>query len=122
MATFKNFFGSDREYFGIKIFSWYVSHELSVILINPREEILGQKVMASIKRVLAALAEKKNIAHHKLSAADDTLDEISGVLGYKAYDQAALEKVAAIGLEDKTVHEDECILVQGESGLYRSNL
>lgn len=159
MTRIKSFFGSKREYavvgatknpskFGFKILTWYVNHSLPVVPINPREEeILGKTVVPSIKELLVALAEKRDISHHQLAAVDglsvsfltppqitqQTLAEISLVPDYKelvkgvwfqpgSYDQAVLDKVAEIGLEDRAIHEDECILVRGESGLYNSNL
>lgn len=134
--------------FGFKILSWYVNHNLPVVPINPREsEILGQTVVPSIKELLKAISIKTDISHHHLAIADglsisfltppqitqQTLTEISQFPNYKelvkgvwfqpgSYDQAVLDKVSEIGLEDKAIHEDECILVRGESGLYNSNL
>ncbi|OBA20185.1 NAD(P)-binding protein [Metschnikowia bicuspidata var. bicuspidata NRRL YB-4993] len=153
----KAFFGPSREYavvgasnnpskFGYKILSWYVSHGLPVVPVNPREpEILGQTVVPSVPEILRALSEKRNVAHHQLAAADGlsisfltppqitvrTLDDISAVPHYKSlvkglwfqpgsYDQQVLDKTEELGL--CAVHQDECILVRGDEGLYAANL
>lgn len=134
--------------FGYKILKWYLNHDLPVIPVNPREEeILGQGVVSNVKQLLAALSESKSISGHNLSIADglsisfltppqitqQTLSEISTITDYKSlvkglwlqpgsYDQNVLDKLSEIGLEERTVHEDECILVRGEQGLYSSNL
>lgn len=134
--------------FGFKILNWYVNHDLPVVPINPKEEeILGQKVVPSIIPVLVAISEKKDIPPHALSGVDglsisfltppritlSTLDEIGSLPDYRnlvrgvwfqpgSYDQPVLDKVAELGLSDRAVHADECILVRGESGLYSSNL
>lgn len=158
-SRIKTFFAANRQYvvvgasqnpskFGFKILSWYVSHGLPVIPVNPKEsEILGQAVVSSVTKILSAFSERKDIAHHKLSQADGlsfsfltppeitvaTLDEIAAVSGHKdlvkglwfqpgSYDQAVLDKAEEIGLENRTVHEDECILVRGEEGMYSANL
>lgn len=158
-SRIKTFFGASRQYavvgastnpskFGFKILSWYVSHDLPVIPVNPKEaEILGQTVVSSVTKFLQLLADKQNIDHHEISKADglsisfltpphislSTLEEISLFPNYKelikglwlqpgSYDQTVLDKAEEIGLESKTVHEDECILVRGEEGLYSANL
>lgn len=134
--------------FGYKILNWYLNHDLPVVPINPREEeILGQGVVSNMKQLLSAISEGNTISGHNLSKVDglsisfltppqithQTLDEISTIADYKSlvkglwfqpgsYDQSVLEKVSEIGLEERAVHEDECILVRGEQGLYSSNL
>lgn len=158
-SKIKSFFASSRQYvvvgasnntskFGFKILSWYVSHELPVIPVNPREpEILGQTVVPSVTKILQCLSTKKDIDHHRLSSVDGlsisfltpptvtlkTLEEISEFPNYKglvkglwfqpgSYDQLVLDKAQEIGLIEQVVHEDECILVRGEEGLYSANL
>lgn len=158
-SRIKNFFGASRQYvvvgasqnpskFGFRILSWYVSHELPVVPINPKEkEILGQAVAPNITTVLDALHSRKELAHHDLSQKDGlsisfltppavtvrTLDEISQFANYESlikglwfqpgsYDQLVLDKVAEIGLDKRAIHEDECILVRGEEGMYSANL
>lgn len=158
-SKIKSFFGANRQYvvvgasnnpskFGFKILSWYVSHELPVIPVNPKEpEILGQTVVLSVTKVLEALSKKSDIDHHKLSSADglsisfltppaitvSTLEELSQFPNYKelvkglwfqpgSYDQQVLDKAEQIGLVERVVHEDECILVRGDEGLYSANL
>ncbi|GEQ71845.1 hypothetical protein JCM33374_g5531 [Metschnikowia sp. JCM 33374] len=155
----KAFFGASREYavigasknpakFGFKILSWYVSHGLPVVPINPREpEILGQKVVPTVKEVLSAISLKKDLAHHKLSSVDglsisfltppditaNTLEEISSVPNYKtlvkglwfqpgSYNRQVIEKTQELGLADRSIHEDECILIRGDEGLNAANL
>lgn len=134
--------------FGFKILSWYVAHDLPVVPINPKEpEILGQSVVPSVTKLLQAISSKKDIAHHKLSHANGlsisfltpptitlaTLEEIANFPDYKtlvkglwfqpgSYDQPVLDKAQEIGLLDRAVHQDECILVRGEEGLYNANL
>lgn len=157
-ARIRSFFASNRQYvvvgasknpakFGFKILSWYVSHDLPVVPVNPKEpEILGQKVVSSVTEVLLSVG-KSDIDHHKLSQADgvsisfltpptitvQTLDEIAAVPKYKdlvkglwfqpgSFDQDVLDKASQIGLADRAVHEEECILVRGEEGLYNANL
>lgn len=155
----KLFFDSGRQYavvgasknpskFGFKILSWYVSRDLPVVPVNPKEpEILGQSVVSSVTKILQALASKQDIDHHKLSQANGlsisfltppaitlhTLEEIASFPDYKtlvkglwfqpgSYDQLVLDKAQKIGLFDRTVHEDECILVRGDEGMHCANL
>lgn len=155
----KSFFGKHRQYavvgasknpskFGFKILSWYVSHDLPVIPVNPKEpEILGQTVVPSVKEILVALAAKKDLDHHKISQADglsilfltppettkNTLEQIALVPDYKtlvkavwfqpgSYDESVLAKAEEVGLGDRAISEDECILVRGEQGMYSANL
>lgn len=134
--------------FGFKILLWYVSHGLSVIPINPKEsEILGQPVVKSIPEVLKSLSAGKDIDQYKLSSADglsvsfltpphitvQTLKDIAEVPEYKSlikglwfqpgsYDQEALDTAEALGLLEKVVHQEECILIRGEEGMYSANL
>lgn len=134
--------------FGFKILLWYVSHGLSVIPINPKEsEILGQPVVKSIPEVLKSLSAGKDINQYKLSSADglsvsfltpphitvQTLKDIAEVPEYKSlirglwfqpgsYDQEALDTAEALGLLEKVVHQEECILIRGEEGMYSANL
>ncbi|EGW32265.1 uncharacterized protein SPAPADRAFT_55761 [Spathaspora passalidarum NRRL Y-27907] len=155
----KSFFGSNRQYavvgasnnpskFGYKILSWYVSHKLPVIPINPKEqEILGQAVVNNITAVLQAVGSKQDISTHKTSTVDGvsisfltppkitsaTLLEIATVPDYKSivkglwfqpgsYDQEVLDVAQQIGLSDLVIQEDECILVRGEEGMVSANL
>ncbi|ODV80207.1 NAD(P)-binding protein [Suhomyces tanzawaensis NRRL Y-17324] len=134
--------------FGFKVLLWYVSHGLSSIPINPREkEILGQPVVGSVRLVLNAVNEHQDVESYKLSKVDGvsisfltppnitvaTLKEIATVSGYKdivkglwlqpgSYDEAVLDLVDQIGLEGVVIHQDECILVRGEEGMYSANL
>lgn len=134
--------------FGFKILMWYINHDLPVVPINPKEEeICGEVVVNSVKPLVLALVENLDLPGHQLSAADglsilfltppritrQTLDDISSVPGFKtvikglwfqpgSYDQAVLDKAEEIGLSDRAIHEDECILVRGEAGLSSANL
>lgn len=134
--------------FGFKILLWYVSHGLSVVPINPKEsEILGQQVIKSVPEVMKALGTKKDLSQYKLSEKDglsisfltpphitiQTLKDIAEVPDYKSlikglwfqpgsYDQEALDTAEALGLIDRVVHQEECILVRGEEGMYSANL
>lgn len=134
--------------FGFKILLWYVSHGLSVVPINPKEsEILGQQVIKSVPEVMKALGAKKDLSQYKLSEKDglsisfltpphitiQTLKDIAEVPDYKSlikglwfqpgsYDQEALDTAEALGLIDRVVHQEECILVRGEEGMYSANL
>lgn len=127
---------------------WYVSHDLPVIPVNPKEaEILGQPVISSITDILEAISKMKDLHSYKLSQVDglsisfltpphitvQTLKAIAGVPDYKdivkglwfqpgSYDQQVLDTAEEIGLSSKVVHEEECILVRGEEGMYSSNL
>lgn len=108
---------------------------------------MGQKVIPSLKLLLVALSEGDDLSGHKFSTVDgisvsfltpphvthQTLVDLSTVEDYKSlikglwfqpgsYDQNVLDKVTEIGLEDRAIHEDECILVRGEAGLYNTNL
>lgn len=129
--------------FGFKILSWYDNHSLPVIPINPKEsEILGIEVVNDINKVLEAIKSHQDIVSHKTSTVDglsisfltpprittSTLRGIAKIDGYKdvikgvwlqpgSYDQEVLDTIEEIGLLDKTVHEDECILIRGEQGL-----
>lgn len=155
----KGFFDNSRQYvvagasanpskFGFKILSWYVSHDLPVIPVNPKEpEILGQTVAKTVTEVMNAVVEHKDIAHHKLANVNgisisfltpphvtlQTLSEIGDHPKYLllikglwfqpgSYDEQVLLKAQELGLYDKTIQEDECILVRGEEGLYSANL
>lgn len=134
--------------FGFKILLWYVGHDLSVIPVNPKEkEILGQEAAQSLSDVVKSFLEKKDVGMHKLKECDGlsisfltppnvtkvTLEQLGEISGYKSaikglwfqpgsYDESVLEETEKLGLQDKVIHEDECILVRGEEGLYRANL
>ncbi|KAK7680933.1 hypothetical protein QCA50_015984 [Cerrena zonata] len=141
----KAFFGANRHYvvsgasnnpgkFGFKILLWYVSHGLPVIPVNPKEsEILAQPVVKSVPDVVQAAVSKKDINSYKLGVTATTLKEITMVKGFKdvikglwfqpgSYDEEVLKIAEKIGVFDHVVHEDECILVRGEEGLYSANL
>lgn len=155
----KSFFGSQRQYvvsgasnnpskFGFKILLWYLSHDLPVIPVNPKEEdILGQNVVKSVPEVVQAAVEKKKSGQYDLAGVDGisisfltppsvtslTLKHITQVKGYQSvikglwfqpgsYDEEVLKVAEKIGLFDRVVFEDECILVRGEEGLYSANL
>ncbi|RLV93394.1 hypothetical protein JA1_002559 [Spathaspora sp. JA1] len=155
----KSFFGSNRQYvvvgasnnpskFGFKILNWYVTHKLSVIPINPKEqEILQQPVVNNVVKVIQAVEQHQDISTYKTSTVDGlsisfltppkitsaTLLEISTIPEYQnvvkglwfqpgSYDQEVLDIAQQIGLFDKVIHEDECILVRGEEGMLSANL
>lgn len=155
----KNFFGAARQYvvngasnnpskFGFKITLWYISHDLPVVPVNPKEkEVLGQEVISSAEEVLREVIAKKDVGQHKLSQADGisisfltppsvtatTLKQLATVDGFRSaikglwfqpgsYDQEVLNVAEKLGLFDRVVYEDECILVRGEEGLYSANL
>lgn len=134
--------------FGFKILLWYVSHGLPVIPVNPREkEILDQEVVPSVSELVGAVSRKESIGSHKLGAVDGlsisfltpphitvaTLKEIAAVDGFQkavkglwfqpgSYDIEALAVADELGFLDRLVHQDECILVRGEEGMYSANL
>lgn len=134
--------------FGFKISLWYVTHGLNVIPINPKEEdILGQPVVRSIVDVIKHIDSKKDLGLYKLSGVDglsisfltpphittQTLNDIARAphadkiikalwLQPGSYDQEVLDTAKALGFFDKVIHEDECILVRGEEGMYSANL
>lgn len=149
------FFGSSRQYvvvgastnpskFGFKILLWYVSRDLPVIPVNPKEkEILGQPVASTIVEVLETLKNQGQGSNKKdgisisfltpPSITTKTVEEISKTPGFEnlvkgiwfqpgSYDQNALDMAVKTGLGDKTIHEDECILVRGDEGMYNANL
>lgn len=155
----RSFFGATRQYvvtgasnnpskFGFKITLWYVTHDLPVIPVNPKEkEILGQEVIPSAETVLRLVIDGKDVGQHKLSQADgisisfltppsitiSTLEQLASVDGYKnaikglwfqpgSYDREVIKMAEKIGLYDRVVYEDECILVRGDEGLYSANL
>ncbi|ABN65076.2 predicted protein [Scheffersomyces stipitis CBS 6054] len=158
-SKIRAFFGPTRQYavagasnnptkFGFKILSWYVSHNLTAIPINPREqEILGQNVISNVTQILESIVAKSDLNGYKLSDVDGlsisfltpphitttTLKQIADVEGYEnivkglwfqpgSYDQEVLDTAEKIGLFSKVVYEDECILVRGEEGLHSANL
>ncbi|KAK6200300.1 CoA-binding protein [Scheffersomyces amazonensis] len=134
--------------FGFKITNWYVGHDISVIPINPKEqEILGQTVIHNVSTILDHIEKGQDLSGYKLSNVDGlsisfltppsitatTLKEIASHDNYQklikglwfqpgSYDATVLETADKIGLFEKVVQEDECILVRGEEGLYSSNL
>lgn len=138
---------NDPSKFGFKISKWYLDHELPIIPVNPKaKEILGQEVISSLNSVIESIG-KKDIGQHKLSSMNSvsisfltppsittkTLNDISKVDGFKdligglwfqpgSYDETVLQTAEDLGLFDKVVFQDECILVRGEEGLYSSNL
>lgn len=155
----KAFFGRNRQYavagastnpskFGFKILLWYVSHDLTVIPINPKEkEILGQPVIADVTTILTALKNKQDIQGYSLSTKDGlsisfltppkvtvaVLNQIGEFEGFAdlikglwfqpgSYDQEVLDIAEALGLFEKVVYEDECILKRGDEGLFNANL
>lgn len=133
--------------FGYKISNWYINHSLPVIPVNPKsDEILGQPVIKSVPEILLAV-HKENLKDYNLSNCDGisisfltppqvtiaTLKDIASVDGYKdiikglwfqpgSYDKLVLSTAEEIGLFDRVISEDECILVRGEEGLYSANL
>ncbi|CAH6723005.1 hypothetical protein CLIB1444_12S02124 [[Candida] jaroonii] len=138
---------NDPSKFGFKISKWYLDHELPVVPVNPKAaEILGQEVINSLPSVIESLG-KKDIGQHKLKSMNSvsisfltppsittkTLNDISKVDGFKdligglwfqpgSYDETVLQTAEDLGLFDKVIFQDECILVRGEEGLYSSNL
>lgn len=148
----RSFFSQSRQYavagasnnpskFGFKILAWYISHDLPVTPVNPREkEILSREVSPSIPHII----EKFPTSHAKSDGLSisfltpphvtvATLKEIADTPGYKdiikglwfqpgSYDQEVLDVSEQIGLIDLVIFEDECILVRGEEGLYSANL
>ncbi|KAK6459892.1 CoA-binding protein [Scheffersomyces coipomensis] len=134
--------------FGFKITNWYVGHDIPVIPINPKEkEILGQPVISNVSNVLESINRGEDLDAYHLSKADGlsisfltpphitvtTLKEIATNPNYQtlikglwfqpgSYNAEVLETADNIGLGEKVVHEDECILVRGEEGLYSANL
>lgn len=155
----KAFFGRNRQYavagassnpnkFGFKILLWYVTHDLPVIPINPKEsEILGQPVISDIIEILSGLKNNQDVQGHKLSTKDglsisfltqpkitvDLLNQIGQFEGYSdvikglwfqpgSYDQEVLDVAESLGLFSKVVYEDECILRRGDEGLFNANL
>lgn len=134
--------------FGFKILNWYIQHDLPVVPINPKEkEILAQEVIADLNKVIEAIKEKKDIGSHRLSTSDSlsisfltpppvtkkALEKLSKVENYKdiikgmwvqpgSYDAAVLDTAEKIGLIDRLVFQDECILIRGEEGLYNARL
>lgn len=150
-----HFFGSSRQYvvvgastnpskFGFKILLWYVSRDLPVIPVNPREkEILSQPVASTISEVLETIknqsqgdSKKDGISISFLtppSITTKTIEEISQTPGFEhlvkglwfqpgSYDQQVLDVTEKTGLGDIMIHEDECILVRGDQGMYNANL
>lgn len=139
---------TDTSKFGYKITSWYVNHSLPVIPVNPKApEILGKEVVSSIPSIIKHVGSKTDIGSHNLREADGlsisfltpphitsaTLQQIAETEGYKdiikglwfqpgSYDRNVLEIAQNIGLGDKVVEEDECILVRGDEGLYSASL
>lgn len=150
----RNFFGASRQYavigasknptkFGFKILSWYVSHNLPVVPVNPKERvILGTTVFANITELLKSIVNKKKTEGHDFSDKDgislsfltpptitaETLEAISAFKDYQhvirgiwfqpgSYDQQVLDKAKDIGLGEFIIEEDECILVRGEEGM-----
>lgn len=155
----KSFFGANRQYvvsgassnpskFGFKILLWYISHDLTVIPVNPKEEeILGQPVVHAIKDIVEAAVAKGKAGAYDLDTVDGisisfltppgvtatTLKQIATVKGFRdvvkgvwlqpgSYDQEVLDVADKIGLGDKVIEEDECILKRGDEGLYSANL
>lgn len=134
--------------FGYKIFLWYTAHELPVIPVNPREvKVQGESAVKSVTEVVRAAVEKGAVDKYDLSLRDGvsisfltpphitaiTLKELATVKGFRdvvrglwfqpgSYDEEVLDVANKIGLFDRVVYEDECILVRGEEGLYAANL
>lgn len=129
--------------FGYKIFDWYLARDLTAIPVNPREkEIIGQPVVHNIETILKGLKSKEDLEIYQLSAKDGlsisfltppeitlaTLGEIASVEGYNdlikglwfqpgSYSESVILKATELGLLNKTVYQDECILVRGDEGL-----
>ncbi|CCE79943.1 Piso0_003036 [Millerozyma farinosa CBS 7064] len=134
--------------FGFKILSWYINHDLSVIPVNPKENtILDQPVVSKIEDIISAMKFKQDLKGYSTSKVDGvsisfltqpritvrTLQEIATVEGFKdvvkglwfqpgSYDEEVIKQAEKIGLYDRVIYEDECILVRGEEGLYSANL
>lgn len=134
--------------FGYKILLWYLNHDLLVIPVNPKEStILDQPVVSKIEDIISAIKLKEDLKGYSTSKADGvsisfltqpritvrTLQEIASVEGFKdtvkglwfqpgSYDEDVIELAKKIGLYDRVIYEDECILVRGDEGLYSANL
>lgn len=139
---------NDASKFGYKITNWYIQHNLPVIPINPKSpEILGQVATTSVENILQGLKGGADIGENGLKdkngvsisfltpphITNTTLMEIAGVDKYKelitglwfqpgSYDKLVIDTAQKMGLFDKVVYQDECILVRGEEGLYSANL
>ena len=129
--------------FGYKIFDWYLARDLKAIPVNPREkEIIGQPVVHNIETILNTLKAKEDLDIYQLSAKDGlsisfltppeitlaTLGEIASGEGYQdlvkglwfqpgSYSERVIQKASDLGLLNKTVYQDECILIRGDEGL-----
>lgn len=158
-SKIKAFFGPQRQYvvsgaspspakFGFKILLWYISHDLPVVPVNPKEdEILGQPVVKNITDIVEAAVAKSKAGNYDLGDSDGisisfltppgvtaiTLKQIASVKGFRdvvkgvwlqpgSYDYDVLEVADKIGLNGVLIEEDECILKRGEEGLYSANL
>lgn len=158
-ARIRLFFSPTRQYvvagasnnpnkFGFKILLWYFNHELNVVPVNPREDlIVGEPVVSSVKILIEAFTDGKDVGKYKLSLVDGlsisfltppkvtvkTLEDIANTTGYESaikglwfqpgsYDQEVLDVAEKIGLASVVIEEDECILVRGEEGLYSPRL
>lgn len=134
--------------FGFKILLWYINHDLLVIPVNPKENtILDQPVVSKIEDIISAMKFKQDLKGYSTSKVDGvsisfltqpritvrTLQEIATVEGFKdvvkglwfqpgSYDEEVIKQAEKIGLYDRVIYEDECILVRGEEGLYSANL
>lgn len=134
--------------FGYKITNWYIQHALTVIPINPKEpEILGQQVISNIEIVLSSLSNNEDLSSYTLSSKDGlsisfltppsvTVSILKSIAAFKnydslikglwfqpgSYDQEVLDLAQSIGLFEKVVYEDECILRRGDEGLFNANL
>lgn len=139
---------NDVNKFGYKITKWYINHELSVIPINPKVvDILGQPVISSLNEVIEAIASHKDLGTYNLSdkkglsvsfltppqVTNSTLVQMSQVPGFDniikglwfqpgSYDSTVLVTAQELGVFEKVIFQDECILVRGEEGLYSANL
>lgn len=136
------FFSSARKYivvgasnnpqkFGYKVLDWYVSHNLPVTPINPKEpEILAIKTYPSIFEALDEIESSDGfsisfITPPKITEAIvEKLGKYSSVKGLwfqpGSFNDAVLENAKKIDAD--IVIDDDCILVSGDQGLAQAKL
>lgn len=119
---------------GYRVFEWYGVHGLEAVPVNPRaSEIGGVAAASGLDAALARVDKDRHVGFsfitppqatlatlHELAAARDGSfrDWLAGLWFQPgSYDEAVIAYTRELGVYDRVVENEECILVSGAAGL-----
>ncbi|ODQ83008.1 hypothetical protein BABINDRAFT_31611 [Babjeviella inositovora NRRL Y-12698] len=125
---------SDESKFGFKVLKWYLSHDLTVVPINPKSKTIADVPVSANVSAAIRLALGSSDAGIALSFITppavtlNTLKELGRHEGYQqwlrgvwfqpgSFDLSVLDYTDELGVYDRVVENGDCILVVGEQGL-----